>query len=202
MTRKRKRLPIAQRRARIVQAAIHCFGKSGFAGTTSRMLARRAGVSEALLYRHFPDKRALYSEIVALKVRDEEAGLFPEKSADARDDGGVLSSIAEALLRHIERDPNFLRLLTFSCLEGTALAKRYFQARDRTVSGFLTNYLRGRMDEGALRKSDPEVAARAFLGMILHYLHLRHVLRLPVKRRHSDELVPQWVEMFLGGMRC
>src|SRR6185436_3328348 len=112
------------------------------------------------------------------------------------------SSIAEALLRRIDADPTFLRLLTFSCLEGTALAKRYFQARDRTVIGFLTNYLGGRMDEGALRKSDPEVAARAFLGMVLHYLHIRHVLRLPVKRRGADELVPQWVELFLGGVRC
>lgn len=41
------------------------FARRGFAGTTTREIARQAGVSEALLFQHFPSKAALYQEILA-----------------------------------------------------------------------------------------------------------------------------------------
>ena len=40
------------------------FARRGFAGTTTREIARTAGISEALLFQHFPSKAALYAEIL------------------------------------------------------------------------------------------------------------------------------------------
>jgi AcrR family transcriptional regulator len=50
-----------ERRAAIVEAVRRVFAEKGFHGTTTRELARAAGVSEALLFKHFPDKEALYT---------------------------------------------------------------------------------------------------------------------------------------------
>jgi AcrR family transcriptional regulator len=50
-----------QRRAAIVQAVRQVFAENGFHGTTTRELARAAEVSEALLFKHFPNKEALYA---------------------------------------------------------------------------------------------------------------------------------------------
>jgi AcrR family transcriptional regulator len=50
----------AERRASIIRAVRRVFAEKGFHGTTTRALAEAAGVSEALLFRHFPDKKALY----------------------------------------------------------------------------------------------------------------------------------------------
>jgi AcrR family transcriptional regulator len=58
-----KRLRSEERRAAIVEAVIPVFAKNGFHGTTTKDLAEAAGVSEALLYRHFPSKESLYEEI-------------------------------------------------------------------------------------------------------------------------------------------
>jgi AcrR family transcriptional regulator len=55
------RLPAEARRAAIIQAVRSVFARKGFHGTTTRELAREAGVSEALLFKHFPDKEALFS---------------------------------------------------------------------------------------------------------------------------------------------
>jgi AcrR family transcriptional regulator len=55
------RLPAEARRAAIIQAVRGVFAEKGFHGTTTRELARAAGVSEALLFKHFPDKEALFS---------------------------------------------------------------------------------------------------------------------------------------------
>ena len=51
------------RKLAIVKAALPLFARKGFAETTTKDLARAAGVSEPLLYKHFPSKEALYTEI-------------------------------------------------------------------------------------------------------------------------------------------
>jgi len=53
-----------QRQAAILQAARKVFVEKGFHGTTSRQLAEAAGVSEALVFKHFPSKEALYQAIL------------------------------------------------------------------------------------------------------------------------------------------
>jgi len=50
-----------ERRAAIIQAVRRVFAEKGFHGTTTRELAEEAGVSEALLFKHFPNKEALFS---------------------------------------------------------------------------------------------------------------------------------------------
>ena len=52
-----------KRKQAIVKAALPLFARQGFAETTTKDLARAAGVSEPLLYKHFPSKEALYLEI-------------------------------------------------------------------------------------------------------------------------------------------
>ena len=50
----------AERKQAIALAVVPVFAKQGFDGTTTKSLAAAAGVSEALLYRHFPSKESLY----------------------------------------------------------------------------------------------------------------------------------------------
>ena len=52
------------RRQLILSAAKRCFARHGFAGTTTKSVAAAAAISEALLFKHFPSKAALYAEIL------------------------------------------------------------------------------------------------------------------------------------------
>jgi AcrR family transcriptional regulator len=67
------RLDADDRRKAIVTAAVPLFARNGFAGTTTRELAAAAGVSEALLFRHFPSKQSLYREILRLGCEGDPA---------------------------------------------------------------------------------------------------------------------------------
>lgn len=60
-----ERLSSEERRAAIIKAVRCAFAEKGFHGTTTRELAEAAGVSEALLFKHFPNKEALFD---AMKV--------------------------------------------------------------------------------------------------------------------------------------
>lgn len=62
-----------QRREAILTAARTCFAKQGFAATTTKSLAQAASISEGLLFKHFPSKAALYSEILDEECRSAPA---------------------------------------------------------------------------------------------------------------------------------
>ena len=60
---KKQRLSFEDRRSQILGAAVPMFASQGFKGLTTKELAKRAGVSEALLYQHYPSKEALYEAV-------------------------------------------------------------------------------------------------------------------------------------------
>jgi len=68
------KLSAEQRRAAIVKAVRKVFAEKGFHGTTTRELARAAGVSEALLFKHFPNKEALYSAMQVSCCNERDSG--------------------------------------------------------------------------------------------------------------------------------
>ena len=68
----RTRMSAEKRKLAIVQAALPLFARRGFAETTTKDLAKAAGVSEPLLYKHFPSKEALYLEIQNFCCRNSD----------------------------------------------------------------------------------------------------------------------------------
>jgi AcrR family transcriptional regulator len=59
------RLSRDDRRQQILECALPLFARHGFGGTTTRRIADAAGISEALLFKHFPTKSAIYAAILA-----------------------------------------------------------------------------------------------------------------------------------------
>jgi AcrR family transcriptional regulator len=71
--KKSAKMRSADRRTAIISAAQRIFVEKGFEKTTTRSLAEAAGVSEALLFKHFPNKEALYSAIQMSCLKEEDA---------------------------------------------------------------------------------------------------------------------------------
>ena len=65
------RLSFNERRQAIIESVKDVFAKAGFDGTTSRELAKAAGISEALLYKYFPTKLSLYNASRELSTNGE-----------------------------------------------------------------------------------------------------------------------------------
>lgn len=201
-TSPRRRMSAEQRRADIVARAIAVFARHGLSGTTTAQLAAACGVSEALLFRLFGDKRGIYAAIIQRVVEDGK-GAFPEEAARRKDDLGVFQSVAETILRRTNDDPDFLRLLLNSALEGHEFVQMFHQARTLEVVGFLTRYLRVRMRDGAFRREDPELLALGFLGMCKQLALARHIYRLPrVKDRPPARAAAAYAQLFVEGLRA
>jgi len=64
MTDTKQRMPAAQRRELVLDAAVAEFAAHGLAGTSTEDVARRAGISQPYLFRLFPTKKALFLALV------------------------------------------------------------------------------------------------------------------------------------------
>ncbi|HEX5318265.1 MAG TPA: helix-turn-helix domain-containing protein [Stellaceae bacterium] len=127
------RLDSDGRRKAIVTAAVPLFARKGFAGTTTRELAAAAGVSEALLFKHFPSKQSLYREILLLGCEGDPA---LEQLAALQPSTQTLISMIRFMVRRfvlaeeLEREEleSRVRLLSHSCLEDGDYARELFAA--------------------------------------------------------------------------
>src|SRR5207302_1823813 len=75
------KLSCDERRAAIVKSVRRVFAEKGFHGTTTRELAQAAGVSEALLFKHFPNKEALFTAMLGACCTEEDIVRFERLKA-------------------------------------------------------------------------------------------------------------------------
>lgn len=91
------RLPASQRREQLLDCAADLFSKLGYARATTAQLAKAAGVTEPIIYRHFESKRDLFAALIERTGR-ETISLWEQHLADAKD-------AAERLRRLIGDNP-------------------------------------------------------------------------------------------------
>jgi AcrR family transcriptional regulator len=180
------RMAADDRRRQIAEVAMRLFAERGFRGTTTKEIAQAAGVSEAIIFRHFATKEELYTAIIDYKgcagacaspvagrpaqpdMLDEIRGVVAE-AMEAGDDLAVFQSAALHMLDHHEGDPEFLRLLMYIALENHALGQEFWDKNVRVLYEFLGGYIRRRQREGAFRDVDPASAVRVFIGSVIHH---------------------------------
>ena len=161
------RVPAEGRRQQILEVATDLFARQGFNGTTTRHIAQRAAVNEAIIFRHFPTKEELYWAVIEhqISLRPGRAKL-EARLASSDDPAEVLTSVAEDML---SRDTTLSRLLLFTALEKHELSDRFFRTH---VSGYfelLADYMRRNITAGRFRSVDPMLAARGFVGMLFYH---------------------------------
>jgi AcrR family transcriptional regulator len=166
------RMAAEDRKLQILRVAVSLFSQKGFGGTTTREIAQAAGVSEAMVFRHFATKQELYTAILDHKACSGDAMNPEEMVAEAlkqKDDRAVFEQLALGALNHHECDPEFQRLLLHSALEGHELAEMFFEKFIRRVYELLGGYIAERQRDGAMVEMDPSIVVRCFIGMIIHH---------------------------------
>jgi AcrR family transcriptional regulator len=159
------RLDNDERRKAIVAAAVPLFARKGFAGTTTKELAEAAGISEALLFRHFPSKKQLYAEILQLGCEGDPA---LERLATLAPSTATLVHMTTFMVRYFllggadraELDTR-LRLVLHSFLEDGEYARELFDTIFERVHPLFVASLEAATAAGDL-KPEPIASANRF----------------------------------------
>jgi AcrR family transcriptional regulator len=167
------RMAAADRRRHLVETAIRLFTEGSYRGTTTAEIARAAGVSEPILYRHFASKRDLYLaglEHVWAKTRE----VWERALEEASDACAAVEAIGKG---HVSvRSPKLqLAELWVQALgeasEDSEL-RRHLRSHMREVHDFVADLIRRGQAQGAIAaERDPDseawiMLAGGILGMV------------------------------------
>lgn len=165
-----QRFSAEDRRQQILQVATELFASKGYEGATTREIAKRAKVNEAIIFRHFPTKEELYWAVIESKCQiSAKKSFLAEVLGSDRPVRDTFVALAETILLRREKDQTLTRLLLFSALENHRLSHRFFQSYVADYYEILGDYIQQRINSGQFRKLDPQLAARGFLGMIVYH---------------------------------
>ena len=173
------RMHAADRRAQLLEVALNLFAEKGFDRTTTKEIAAAAGVTEAIVFRHFPSKQALYEAVLQ---RDTDSPKFRDWMAqirgcmDRNDDEGLFRAIAEILLEPYRSDPRMQRVMLFAALEGQQTALEHSRTVSMPIYQLLSEYLLRRQREGALVAIHPGAILSAIAGMAKHFAYTTRLL--------------------------
>ena len=167
MSATKPRLPASERRAAVVDAALRAFAEGSYAGATTAEIARAAGVSEPILYRHFECKRDLYFACLEEAWARLRTGI--ERTVAAEDDPHEWPLAAAKTVKQL-RDRRALPLHIWLQALGKAgddpEIRRYLRKHLREVHAFFADLLRKAQEAGGMPKDrDPEAEAWINLGI-------------------------------------
>ena len=194
----------ADRRGQILDAAFEEFSEKGFKGATIKSIAGAAGLqSPALIYWYFPDKEALFREVLGAKIPVLRAVRDPTGLLDLPPEE-VLPSIARGYLSTFDNPAaqRMVRLIMGEAMRRPEIADIFGSAVIKRVLGFLKSYMARQVELGRLRPHDVRSSARAFIGMLLPQAGGK--LFFPVIREDGltdEEHIETAVNVFLEGLR-
>jgi AcrR family transcriptional regulator len=150
-------------RTRILQEAEQLFAKRGFEGTTTRDLAQAVGVAEGTLFRHFPNKKAILTEVVTQGWVELLTDLLTELS-----EMGSYKAVEQVIQNRMMRlHQNWARLKV--CF---VEAQSHPELRDRIQTEIVSKmtdvaeaFFQTAIDRGIYRPMNPRIIAQVFLGM-------------------------------------
>jgi len=157
------RLPAAERRQALLDAALRVFSSGSYAGATTAEIAREAGVSEPILYRHFASKRELYLAVLESAWEEIRAGWDRIVTETDPADGWVSKMGKVALsapgCRAVLAD---LWIQSLSEAYDDAEIRRYLRRQMREVHDFFAGLLQ-RMQACGAMPADRNVDAEAWI---------------------------------------
>ncbi len=158
---------------KIVAAAGELFARQGYHGTSTREIARSAGVSENTLFRHFDNKKdlfwsALRSQSVELKPRwDRIVGIHGNDSPTV-----VLPEILGFLAGFLRDKPDVFRLFAVAFVEMQKDADAVCFALLAPFFEELSRYLEANILKGDVLDVDATLLAASFMTLVLIYPQL------------------------------
>jgi TetR/AcrR family transcriptional regulator len=197
------RLPAEDRRRQLLEAALDLFAAKGFEGTTTKEIAAAAGVNEAIIFRHFPNKQALYSAV--LDYRHESGEVAAEVARwqdfmDANDDMGLFRAIVDKVMSGYRRDARMNRVLLFAALEGHEAGLEQHRQRSFPLFERLCQYVARRQSEGALRPGPPGAVIAALVGNAAFYAQMTGLFGFCADGEDS-QVAEQFLEILVNGIK-
>jgi AcrR family transcriptional regulator len=161
------RLTAEERRAAVLECACQIFARVSYHGATTAEIARAAGVTEPILYRHFASKRDLYLACLA-EAWAELRGLWEAAIADEPDSGLWVGAMGRSYLAAKDKRGYIVNLWMQALTEASddPEIRRFIRRHMREVHDFVAAVIRrAQKAGGVVPDRDPEAEAWIFISI-------------------------------------
>ena len=182
----------------ILRGAMQEFLENGYAAARIDKIVAAAGVSKATVYRRFADKTALFTALIQRMAA--RTNFFQQQDFPPLQEEPVvfLKGYATRMLDNIpqnSQDLTFFRIIIAESGRFPELAQAFVQNIEKPNLDFLTQYFAA---HPKLQLADPEVAARTFIGTLIHFMIVQNLLHggdiLPMER---DRLIDSLLDLII-----
>lgn len=184
-------------RQAVIDAAHQLFVEQGYAGTSMRQIAEKAGLALGGIYNHFPTKESIFSEVI-LAYHPFHQILPLIKNTPGNSFEAFVRNAAKNMVAELGRRPDFIKLLFVELVEfeGRNIPKM-FQVIFPQVLPLVKRFTDGR---GELRNIPPFVLFRSFLGLFFSYYMTEFLLAGTPANLIQKGSVDDFVEIYLHGV--
>jgi AcrR family transcriptional regulator len=193
------------RREQILETALKLFAMQGFDATSTRQIAKEAGIAEGLIFHYFPTKASLLTAILEDRLEGRRA--FRTQLRPLLEDAGgkpapeVLRAAASGWLATLRRDEEIVIVL-FTTAQTNPEVREAWQGLIREGTELLTGYLAARVEAGELRKDLPlETAATMFVSSLIIFFLARRDLPDAEWHEQSKAYARELISVSLDGGR-
>jgi AcrR family transcriptional regulator len=183
----------------ILEAARDTFLGEGV-GATTGAIARRAGISEATIFKRFRTKADLFFAAMGFAEFDAHqtiADLRGEAPADQE-----LETISLRFLEHLNQMvPVLTRLLAHPGFDAVELAEKFPEMPARTLVEAVAEYVESEQREGRIGSCDPHAVAVAIFGILHNFALLEHIGLLPKSNRSRRTRVSSFIDLLWNGIK-
>lgn len=184
---------------RILRYALEIFSRKGFRGATTREIAAAAGVTEVTLFRHFPTKEAVFEGVGArfslINVLEKVPPGF--QALPTKD---KFRFVAQKFFEIMMERLDLVRLSMMESLTNPDHAAMFFEKIPSRVIGMVAKIFEAEIVAGKIKKLDPKLLARQFLGGFMSYIFIQEIMG---GGRHDkfkvNEVVNTYLTVFLDG---
>jgi TetR/AcrR family transcriptional regulator, mexJK operon transcriptional repressor len=186
---------------RLREAAVSAFLDHGYDRATMEMIAEAAGITKRTLYARYPDKRAVFLDVIPWALsRSVEDDSIPDTDDDDLED--ALLAIGRGALRRA-LDPDIVRLHRIAMAESPRFSEFSVSAetfgwssRHRQVIALLRRH----EDAGDIELDDIELAAEHFLALVEVLPARLADFGVYRSRRQEERHLKHAVRLFLRGI--
>jgi TetR/AcrR family transcriptional regulator len=166
------RLPAEERRAAVLKTACNTFSRGSYRGTTTAEIAREAGVTEPILYRHFESKRDLYLAC----LEETWAGvrtMWEEVVAAEADPGLWVAAMGRSFIESEVARPVISNLWVQALAEASEdeVIRAYMKKHMREVHAYVASVGRRAQAAGAI-DAERDIEAEAWIFISLGLLSM------------------------------
>lgn len=163
---------VSERRQRLVDAGLECFGTRGYHGITVRELCAQAGLTERYFYESFKDREALFAAVYQDVVARLRASFLAAAAAHAPDLENMARAGLGVFFRLLKRDPRVSRMLLVEVLTVSREMERQAQGATFGFGDLLRQMTRatipGSPAAAPQPKQDLDLVAAGLIGSSIH----------------------------------